>query len=201
MSGSSWRGAPYRVQLSLERHALGVAIDLAGPSPSDRWLDVGTGTGALLHELVRCPQRPGRVVGIDSSSSMLAQVGPLPAGWQAKRADARRLPFPDKSFDTVSMAYLLHVLDPADRAATLEEAVRVLRPGGRLVAVTLETRGWPARRALSCLPRRSGLSPLDPAPELIGAGLMLRVGRFVRRGWPSLCILASQGDAAINRGA
>ncbi|MGW7789923.1 class I SAM-dependent methyltransferase, partial [Streptomyces tricolor] len=54
------------------------------------------------------------------------------AGGRApRRADSRRLPFPDATFDAVTSIWLLHLLDdPEDLRAVIAECARVLRPGG-----------------------------------------------------------------------
>jgi SAM-dependent methyltransferase len=49
-------------------------------------------------------------------------------------ADARDLPFADGSFDAVVAAWMLYHVSPLDQG--VKELARVLRPGGRLVAIT-----------------------------------------------------------------
>jgi ubiquinone/menaquinone biosynthesis C-methylase UbiE len=185
-------GRIYDWQLPLERAALAAAAELAAPSESDRLLDVATGTGGLLRELARWSPRAAEVVGIDSSASMLsvAAAKGLPVGWRLLPGDAGRLPFPDRRFEVVTACYLLHLLDRESRTRTIVEIARVVRPGGRVVTVTVESRRPAARAALTRLPRRSGLRPLDPSHELRVAGLEPQRARFVRDGWPSLCVLA-----------
>src|ERR1043166_6065639 len=55
-------------------------------------------------------------------------------GVRASVADAQALPFRDGTFDCVVALWMLYHLEDLDRG--LREVVRVLRPGGRLVAVT-----------------------------------------------------------------
>jgi ubiquinone/menaquinone biosynthesis C-methylase UbiE len=196
-------GRIYDWQLPLERAALAAAAELAAPSETDRVLDVATGTGGLLRELARRRPRPAEVVGIDRSASMLAVAaahGP-PVGWRLLPGDAGRLPFPDRRFEVVTACYLLHLLDREARARTIAEIARVLLPGGRVVTVTVESRRPAARAALTRLPRRAGLAPLDPSHELGAAGLEPQRARFVRDGWPSLCVLAQRrpGDRPPGR--
>jgi demethylmenaquinone methyltransferase/2-methoxy-6-polyprenyl-1,4-benzoquinol methylase len=93
---------------------------------ADTVLDVATGTGAVATELVR---RFGcSVVGIDQSAEMLAEAGRrVPADVSLVLGDAERLPFPDASFDGLTVTYLLRYVD--DPAATLRELARVVRRG------------------------------------------------------------------------
>jgi ubiquinone/menaquinone biosynthesis C-methylase UbiE len=186
----------YDLQLPLERAPLAAAAELAAAGPRDRLLDVATGTGGLLRELVRRGARPAEVVGVDRSRSALALAAErVPRGWRLLAADARRLPFADARFDVVCAAYLLHLLAPGERAAVVNEIARVLAPGGRAVTVTVGSRRALSRRALSALPRSSGLRPLEPRSELAAAGLAPVRGAFVNAGWPSWCVLATRGGA------
>jgi ubiquinone/menaquinone biosynthesis C-methylase UbiE len=187
-------GRIYDLQLPLERAALAAAVELAAPGESDRLLDVATGTGGLLRELARSKTGPAEVVGVDRSASMLAVAAArgLPPGWRLLPSDADRLPFPDRRFDVVTACYLLHLLDREERVRTLAEIARVVRPAGRVVVVTVESRRAAARAALARLPRRLGLRPLDPSRELRAAGLEPKRARFVQDGWPSLCLLAQR---------
>ncbi len=93
-------------------------------------LDLACGSGPL-HSLVT-----GRWVGIDISPAELAAAtargaAPLVAG------DAARLPFGSASFDAVVCSMALMVVQPLARV--LAEIARVLRPGGRLVALLPST--------------------------------------------------------------
>lgn len=188
----------YDLQLPLERAALRLAVEMAEVEPEDRALDLGCGTGGVLSELAGRRAAPRAAVGVDPSARMLARVPPLPAGWRLVRAEASALPFGDRSFDLVTAAYLLHLLDAGGRAGALREARRVLRPGGRLVAVTVAPprserlaraidRGFRAVRAGGPL---AGLRPLDPTAELRAAGFAVHGRRRTARGYPSLIVAA-----------
>jgi ubiquinone/menaquinone biosynthesis C-methylase UbiE len=138
------------------------------------------------------------VVGIDSASRMLARIPPLPPGWEKIRGDAADLPFDDAQFDVVTAAYLLHLLDRRERDAVLAEARRVLRPGGRLVAVTVAPPRPAFDAIVGLLPGAAwrllgplaGLRPLDPREALESAGLRPVAARRVLRGYPSLVVVA-----------
>ena len=101
-------------------------------SPDARVLDVATGTGAVALELVR--QHGCSVVGIDRSPEMLAVARSRVAGGrlgtriELHEGRAETLPFPDASFDGLTVTYLLRYVE--DPAATIRELARVVRPGG-----------------------------------------------------------------------
>jgi demethylmenaquinone methyltransferase/2-methoxy-6-polyprenyl-1,4-benzoquinol methylase len=100
-------------------------------------LDLACGTG----DLTRLGHRRGyRMVGADLSAGMLAaNQGDAPL----VEADGSFLPFTDASFDGLVCGYALRNF--TDLAATLAEAARVLRPGGRLAVLEVDA---PASRLL-----------------------------------------------------
>jgi SAM-dependent methyltransferase len=107
------------------------AVDEALPDVVDHIVvEIGCGTGRLVDHLA---SRGARVLGVDLSAGMLAVAAGRVAG-RLVRADARHLPLPDGVADAaVSVA----TLEFADAATVLGEMARITRPGGRVVAVTL----------------------------------------------------------------
>lgn len=102
-----------------------------GIRPGDRILDVGCGKGFLLYELAR--EVPGvEVRGIDVSAYAIAhakeEVQPF-----LQVADARSLPFGDRSFDLVLSINTIHNLPCYDMVAALKEIERVGRRDKYLV--------------------------------------------------------------------
>ena len=94
--------------------------------------DVGAGTGALLGA-IRSAAPTARVVSFDASAGML-RIARTQRGAQAVVADALALPLAEAAADAVILAYVLfHLADPSLAVA---EAARVLRPGGRVGAIT-----------------------------------------------------------------
>ncbi|HEX4206162.1 MAG TPA: methyltransferase domain-containing protein [Ktedonobacteraceae bacterium] len=98
-------------------------------------LDVGCGTGQDTQDLARAVGPHGRVVGIDSSETMLqkarARVADMPIPVEYVLADATQLPFADASFDGCQASRVFGHLREPGRA--LAEMVRVARPGARIV--------------------------------------------------------------------
>jgi ubiquinone/menaquinone biosynthesis C-methylase UbiE/ADP-ribose pyrophosphatase YjhB (NUDIX family) len=100
--------------------------------PSDRVLDVATGTGFTAFALARVA---GAVVGLDLTPGMLREAralsGDLAVRWVA--GDAGALPFRNDVFDAVAVRRAPHHF--ADLRGALREMLRVLRPGGVLGVV------------------------------------------------------------------
>ncbi len=119
-----------------DQRALGqiLTAGLAGAAIGEL-LDIGTGGGRMLQALA--PQA-SRALGVDISASALrlARARIHETGMshcEFQRGDMYALPCADQSFDTVSMD---QVLADAERPAeALAEAVRTLRPGGRLLMI------------------------------------------------------------------
>ena len=113
----------------------GTVLDLLALSPEHRLLDIGFGGGVLMKEaLQRAPR--GFVAGIEISEPMLklarrrfqdeVRTGRL----EVKEGSASGIPYPDASFDRVAAVNTLHFWPEPEKG--LREALRVLRPGGRL---------------------------------------------------------------------
>jgi SAM-dependent methyltransferase len=114
------------------------ALDLLELRRDDRLLDIGFGGGLVLREaLNRLPE--GFVAGIEISEPMLKLARrkfhrELRAGRLAlEEGNVSSIPFPDASFSHVTAVNTLHFWP--DPAGGLREALRVLKPGGRIVIV------------------------------------------------------------------
>jgi phosphatidylethanolamine/phosphatidyl-N-methylethanolamine N-methyltransferase len=100
-----------------------------------RILEVGVGTGISLPDYAPT----NRLVGVDLSAPMLrkAQARVAEQGLSNVEAlavmDAERLALPDRSFDVVVAQYVITAVPHPE--ATLDEFVRVVRPGGEIVLV------------------------------------------------------------------
>lgn len=148
--------------------------------PADTVLDVATGTGAVATELVR---RTGcTVIGVDQSAEMLAEARrAVPERVSLVLGDAERLPFPDASFDGLTVTYLLRYVD--DPARTLAELARVVRPGRTIASLEFAVPSDPVARAAWELYVRVGLPGLGRliSPGWAAAGAFL--GDSIKRFW------------------
>jgi demethylmenaquinone methyltransferase/2-methoxy-6-polyprenyl-1,4-benzoquinol methylase len=157
------------------RAALVAAVD---PRPGERALDVACGTGMVT--LAVAQRGVAEVIGLDQSQDMLggarrklAARPDLAPRVRFVPGEAERLPFAEGEFDVLTFTYLLRYVD--DRAATLRELVRVLRPGGRIGMVEFGVPSQPGLRALWRLHTRIGLPSLG---RLVSPAWM-QVGRFL----------------------
>jgi demethylmenaquinone methyltransferase/2-methoxy-6-polyprenyl-1,4-benzoquinol methylase len=117
-------------------------VGTSGVRKGDRVLDLAGGTGdiaALLHERVMADGAEGEVVVGDINAAMLG-VGRdrltdrgLVRGLRWVQLNAEALPFPDASFDLVTIAFGLR--NVTDKAAGLREMRRVLKVGGRALVL------------------------------------------------------------------
>lgn len=120
-------------------------VRLAGVRPDERALDLCCGTGDLTFALAH---KGARVIGLDFSEEMLRvaaeKLGRVRTPAQASaqttnpevefiRGDAQEIPFPQNTFDIITIGYGLRNL--ADLDAGIRDMLRVSKPGGRLIAL------------------------------------------------------------------
>jgi demethylmenaquinone methyltransferase/2-methoxy-6-polyprenyl-1,4-benzoquinol methylase len=125
------------------------AVALLEPERPQRILDVATGTADLAIEALRL--NPQKVVGVDIAEEMLrrgrekiTQMG-LEDRIVLQRGDAEKLPFSDRQFDAVLVAFGVRNFQNLDRG--LAEIRRVLRPGGTLVVLEFsKPRAFPVKQ-------------------------------------------------------
>ena len=138
-----------------------------------RLLDVASGTGDLALEIQdQCPDC--EVIASDFCAEMLAHAASRGIA-QTLVADALNLPFPNASFDVVTVAFGLRNM--ADYPAALREMNRVLKPGGHLVILDFSLPGgilrMPYRLYLhNVLPRMAGwVTGQKDAYEYLGGSI------------------------------
>lgn len=114
-------------------------IELSGVRPGHRVLDIAGGTGDLTMKFSDLVGPAGSVVLADINESML-RVGRdrlTDRGYASNieyvQADAEHLPFPDNSFNVVSIAFGLRNVTDKDQA--LRDMARVLKPGGKVLVL------------------------------------------------------------------
>jgi ubiquinone/menaquinone biosynthesis C-methylase UbiE len=142
--------------------------EMLGPEGGQKVLEVGPGTGYYALHAAGWISPGGTLEILDIQQQMLEHTmrRAHKAGVEnitAIRGDARRLPYPDDTFDA---AYLVATLgEVPDKQRALEELVRVLKPGGRLVV----GEGQPD-------PHMVGLQTLKELAEAAGLDFERRTG-------------------------
>ncbi len=123
-------------QKKYERFFLGEPLSQAlAQIPHPLVLDVATGTARLPHTLFDDGDFQGRVIGLDYARNMLREAVRRTGSWSERITfvwkDASELPFPDNTFEAVTCLEALEFMPDIER--TVNELVRVLRPGGLLL--------------------------------------------------------------------
>ena len=149
--------------------------------PPGRILEIGVGTGLALPRY----KREHRITGIDLSPDMLARArarverDKLANVEALDEADATRLAFADQSFDAAVAMFLITVVP--DPIAVLSEAVRVVRPGGRIVLANhFSAESGPRAAFETWLSRFSaslGWNPEFPVERVLGQPGMKEIAR------------------------
>ncbi|MCQ3830053.1 bifunctional demethylmenaquinone methyltransferase/2-methoxy-6-polyprenyl-1,4-benzoquinol methylase UbiE [Microbulbifer elongatus] len=114
-------------------------IELSAARPGQTILDIAGGTGDLTARFSRIVGPTGKVVLADINASML-KVGRdrlldrgVAGNVETVQADAQYLPFPDNTFDCITIAFGLR--NVTDKDLALRSMLRVLKPGGRLLVL------------------------------------------------------------------
>ncbi len=130
----------YFLSNPIEKKARMRALELAHIKPEDNVLEVAVGPGFNFLEIIKKVNRNNVIHGIDLSPKMLEKARGLLTGkgfsnFELREADARRLPFPDETFDVLYNSYMLDLIPLEDFAVVLNEFYRVLKKNGRLALV------------------------------------------------------------------
>lgn len=125
--------------LGLDRLWRKKTVALSGVAPGDRVLDVCTGTGKLAFPLARAVGPRGSVTGVDFCEGMLlrarSKAGNNHTNLAFEMGDAKRLAYPDGSFDAVTVAFGMR--NVPDTLQALKEIRRVLKHGGKFICLEL----------------------------------------------------------------
>ncbi len=147
-------------------------LELARLQPGESVLDVGCGTGTLAIAARRRVGPRGSVQGIDASPEMIARAtrkaNKAGADVTFRTAVVEALPFPDHHLDVVLSTLMLHHLPRPTREQSAREIRRVLKAGGRVLAVDFGMPGRHRKGIISHLHRRGHLAP-DKVIELMSA--------------------------------
>jgi SAM-dependent methyltransferase len=122
-------------------------IDVIAPLPAEAILEVGCGAGSLVRLLARRLGAANPITAADVNpfllreAAQLAEANGLTGSIQFRQGNAEALPFEDNSYDCV---YSVTVFEECDAGRAIAEAMRVVRPGGRvgLVVRALDMRQW-----------------------------------------------------------
>lgn len=124
-----------------------ITIEMSGVRRGNTVLDIAGGTGDLTAKFLRIVGPEGTVVLADINDSML-KVGRdrlmdrgVVNNIQFSQADAQYLPFPDNTFDVITIAFGLR--NVTDKDLALRSMLRVLKPGGRLLVLEFSKPGNP----------------------------------------------------------
>jgi len=147
-------------------------IRIAALQKGDKVLDVGCGTGTMAVAAWRKVRPDGTVTGIDASPEM-AELARRKAKNKGARADFQvapieQLPFESGSFDVVLSTFMLHHLPEDLKEQGFAEIFRVLKPGGRFLAVDLAGKN---KSLLSRLTALIGHSMPDDYGERLMGGM------------------------------
>ena len=166
--------------MSLGTHRLWkrFAIGMAGVKPGEQVLDLAGGTGDLTSLMAPVVGSDGHIVLSDINAAMLrnGRGHLLDRGISGNvtfaQANAERLPFPDNSFDLVTMAFGLR--NVTDKQRALEAIYRVLRPGGRLLVLEFSR----------------PVAALKPAYDFYSFNILPKLGRLIAKDEDSYRYLA-----------
>ena len=124
-----------------------MTIEMSGVRPGNKVLDIAGGTGDLAAKFSRIVGKDGYVVLADINDSML-KVGRdrlmdlgVVDNVKFSQSDAQHLPFPDNTFDIITIAFGLR--NVTDKELALKSMLRVLKPGGRLLVLEFSKPGNP----------------------------------------------------------
>lgn len=195
------------LEAPFERRARAAGLRLLAAMSGERILEIGCGTGHTVAALAPRIGPAGRLIGVDLSAAMLAVARTRVRRRGAERvvflqADARSIPLDDSCVDAVTTSFTLDLIGTGDIPVVLDECRRVLRPDGRICAVSLDLVAHPPLATRLYLaahhrwPRLVDCRPLPLADVLIDNGYDIR-DRWTSSifGIPVTAVIAAKQDA------
>jgi ubiquinone/menaquinone biosynthesis C-methylase UbiE len=150
-----------------------LVVGMTGVKLGERVAQIGCAHGGRLAAVARKIGLSGRAVAFvpDDASALRAQKGAAEAGVlvEIHTAPPMHVPAEDASFDLVVIddtAGLFGAMNDGDRAAAVQEAQRIVRPGGRVLVIGSAPRGGLS----ALLSRGPDAPPFDPEPAFHAAG-------------------------------
>ena len=146
-----------------------LAVVMTGVKLGDRLLVIGCGQPKLVAQLALKPGLTGRTCALDENAAASARAADMAlregALLESETAPYTSLPHNNSAFDIVVVNHALGALPPERRAALLNEARRVLRDGGRCVAIEPAS-----RRGLAALIAGSRAAATETEAAFTSAG-------------------------------
>jgi demethylmenaquinone methyltransferase/2-methoxy-6-polyprenyl-1,4-benzoquinol methylase len=142
------------LSLGIDRQWRRFAVRQIKITDNGRILDVATGTGDVALEIARRTPASVSIVGVDFSKEMVAlgkekiRISPFAQRITMQVAPCEAIPFPEESFDSVTIAF--GIRNVVDRLQGLKEMWRVLKPEGRVVILEFSTPRSELFKALYC---------------------------------------------------
>lgn len=192
-----------RLADSSERPPRVQGLRLLNPQPGESHLEVGYGTGQAILSLAHAVGPQGRVVGVDVSEGMqkVAQTRVDQEGvkdWvNLEVGDAHSLPFKDAEFDGVFSSFTLELFPNEEIPSIVAEFLRVLKPQGRVVIVSLAKEAHQSvstkiyEKMHAWFPRYVDCHPIDVEGSLLAGGFRVETSEpFSMWGIPGRVVLA-----------
>lgn len=146
-------------------------------------LEIGFGTGFTLVELAKVVGETGRVYGVDVTPEMVQLAGErlkkerVAIKVELSETDAVNMPYEDNMFDAAYMSSVLELFDTPDIPKVLAEIKRVLKPNGKLEAISMSKEGHENSKFLRFyewlhrkLPRYASCRPIYVEDSIRDAG-------------------------------
>jgi ubiquinone/menaquinone biosynthesis C-methylase UbiE len=159
-----------RARMPSYRAMFRTLIDVIAPLPGEAILEIGCGAGSLVRLLAQRLGAANPITAADVNPFLLGEAGQLAAAdglaglIQFRQANAEALPFEDNSYDCV---YSVTVFEECDAGRAIAEAMRVVRPGGRVgfVVRALDMRQWWNLALPEAILRKVEAPPRSVAPS------------------------------------